>query len=446
MKTDIVDPRNATRRRAASATTVAALTVGVGVGVGVGLSASPAGAAPLTPQGPAATGASSNTNIDNNSREAVRNAFTTWYLPTQSAPIGWSGSVARCDPGAPSAVTSNATLSAVNYFRSLAGVRPVTFDPGLSSSAQQAALMMTANNSLSHNPPGWWRCWSGQGAEAAARSNLSLGVTGAAGVTAMINDSGAGNSAVGHRRWILEPTRATMGAGSTSNALALHTMGAVAPRLDSSPIAWPSAGYFPRELEPSRRWSLTIPGADFSAATVSVVGPDGALSVGRHAPVNGYGDPTLVWQVNDLVERSGLPDRTYRVTVNGIRGWWSSSHSYTVTMIDGVVHGQHAPMGDLNEITVNGNEVTVWGWAFDGNLPGGGLGVELAVGPWAGIVPGGIERPELAQFGIPTRSGFRQTVSIPTGTHDVCLRALDHDGAGYSGIRPLLACRQIVVK
>lgn len=447
MTTDIVDPRNAARRRAASATTVAALTVGVGVGVGVAMSAAPAGAAPLSPASPASPTASANSHIDGNSRESVQAAFTSWFLPTQDVAIGWNGSAASCVAGAPSPSAQSATLAAVNYFRAHTGLRPVTFDAGLSASAQQAALMMTANNSLSHSPPGWWRCWSGAGAEAAGRSNLSLGTAGARGVTSMMQDSGASNAAVGHRRWILDPTRTTMGAGSTSNSLALQVMGATRGRLDSNPVAWPSAGYFPRELEPGRRWSLSIPGADFSGATVSVSGPGGQqMSVGRHSPANGYADPTLVWEMNDLVENVGMPDRSYRVTVDGIRGWWSSSYSYTTTMINGIADGQHAPRGDISALGVDGRRVTVWGWAWDPNAPGGSLGVHLRIGPWEGVVPAVHDRPELTQFGVPSKSGFAHAVDLPPGTHEVCASALDHNGVGYTGVRTQLACQQIVIK
>ena len=43
---------------------------------------------------------------------------------------------------------------------------------------------------------------------------------------------------------------------------------------DATPVAWPAAGWFPEELV-DERWSLSIYGADFSNATVSVT-RDGA--------------------------------------------------------------------------------------------------------------------------------------------------------------------------
>lgn len=447
MTIDIVDPRSAARRRAASATTVAALTVGVGVGVGVALSAAPAGAAPVAPNSPAGSTASTNSKIDANSRDAVQAAFTSWFLPSQNVPIGWDGSAAGCVAGAPSPTAQAATLSTVNYFRAQSGLPSVTFDPGLSYGAQQAALMMTANNSLSHTPPGWWRCWTGPGADAAARSNLSLGTAGAQGVTAMMQDSGASNTPVGHRRWILDPTRTTMGAGSTSNALALQVMGASRARLDTNPVAWPSAGYFPRELEPGRRWSLSIPGADFSGASVTVTGPGGQqISTSRHAPVGGYADPTLVWEMNNLIEHGGLPDRTYRVTVNGIRGWWSSSHTYNVTMIDGVAPNQSAPVGDLSMVQVVGNQVTVRGWALDHNSLWSNLQIELRAAGQSATVHTGWDWPELEQFGLPRYSAYAHTMTLPPGSHDVCAYALDHNGTTTTGVQTLIGCRQAIIK
>ena len=62
----------------------------------------------------------------------------------------------------------DATALRVNYFRAMAGVSAaVTFSDALGAKAQQAALMMSANNSLSHFPPTTWLDYTQAGAEAA---------------------------------------------------------------------------------------------------------------------------------------------------------------------------------------------------------------------------------------------------------------------------------------
>jgi len=67
--------------------------------------------------------------------------------------------------------------------------------------------MMDANNSLNHNPPTSWTCYSAGGAEAASHSNLSLGYNTTSAVTGQMNDDGSNNYFCGHRRWILFQSR-----------------------------------------------------------------------------------------------------------------------------------------------------------------------------------------------------------------------------------------------
>lgn len=104
-------------------------------------------------------------------------------MPALTTPVEWSGSVAGCNAGSASASTQAATLSAVNYFRGLAHLDPVTLDPALTSADQSAALMMHANYSLSQFPPSSWTCYTAAGAAAAGRSNLALGISGPGGAT-----------------------------------------------------------------------------------------------------------------------------------------------------------------------------------------------------------------------------------------------------------------------
>lgn len=59
--------------------------------------------------------------------------------------------------------------------QAMAGVpATVKFNSTLSKKAQRAALMMAANQDLSHFPPAGWKCYAKDGAEAAGNSNLSL--------------------------------------------------------------------------------------------------------------------------------------------------------------------------------------------------------------------------------------------------------------------------------
>ncbi len=389
--------------------------------------------------------------VDRTSRAAVVNAYRRVYLPALHTPIGWTGSIASCQAGSVSSAAQSATLAMVNYFRSMVDLPGVTFDPALSAKSQRAALMMSANNALDHFPPSTWACWSADGAEAAGSSNLALGVGGAAAVDLQVDDPGAGNTAAGHRRWIMYPPTLTMGSGSTSNANSLWVFGARGDRPHTKAVEWPSAGYFPRELEPGGRWSVSIPGADLDGATVRVTGPTGAvLPATVHRPAYGYGDPTLVWDLGRLGEVAGRGDRTYRVDVSGIAGWTSTTHSYRVTLVDASPPVQHAPVGGLDDVVVVGDEVVVRGWAADRNLPAGGLRVrvrtERSPGEWSTVVVAWLPRPGLATFGLPTAAGFEARARFRPGTYRICADALDHTDERQTTTPTWLGCREIVVK
>jgi len=275
--------------------------------------------------------------IDRQSRSSVRRAFTDELLPALMAPIAWSGSTTGCAAGTTSAAHQTATLRTVNWYRRFVGLTPVTFDPTYSAKAQQAALMMQANNDLNHFPPGTWACYTTDGAQAAGSSNLALGTrNGPDAINLYIHDPGADNTEVGHRRWVLDPQRVSMGSGTTATANALWVFGA-AQALPSTPavVAWPADGYFPNELEPGGRWSLSVPGADFGAASVTVTdSASDTYATTIHPVANGYGQNTLVWQVEGLNHGDGDGDRDFFVTVTGISGWIQSSYSYTVKMFD----------------------------------------------------------------------------------------------------------------
>ncbi|MGY1592938.1 fibronectin type III domain-containing protein [Geodermatophilus sp. SYSU D00708] len=275
--------------------------------------------------------------IDGFSRSAVVKAWKDVAVPALAVPTRWNGSVQRCQPGAPSAAAQQATLTMVNLFRDLADLPRVRFDAALSAQAQQAALIMAANNGLSHQPPRSWACYTAAGAAAAGKSNLALGVTtGAAAVASAYMDD-AGVASAGHRRWLLDPNQRTLGSGQTDRTNALYVIGADRAPDPAAPewIPWPSAGYLPVQAEPEGHWSLSNPSADFSDATVRVVDEAGrALPVTVQPVMADRGPNTLVFDVRTGY-RSGGADRSFTVTVAGIhRGAQTVTHTWTTRLFD----------------------------------------------------------------------------------------------------------------
>jgi uncharacterized protein YkwD len=324
-----IRPRRAPRRRPVR--TAAAVLVPL-CALGAWAAPPPATAAGAPPPRPAATG------IDRASRESVRAAYLNRLRPAHLTPVRWSGSVSRCAAGAPSGATQAATRDAVNYYRAMAQLAPVSFDTALSGPAQKAALMMDANDALSHDPPSSWRCWSDDGAAAAGRSNLALGSGGAAAVSLYMADPGPGNTMVGHRRWILHAPTRSMGSGSTPTAHALTVFGGETATAGAPAwVPWPTPGYFPAEIEPDGLWSLSsnLPAVDLRRTSVTVTSAGRKLPVRRYSVVSGYGPETVSWYVKGVRAPSGSGVASYRVTVHGIRvDGRERSHSYLVRLFD----------------------------------------------------------------------------------------------------------------
>lgn len=280
------------------------------------------------------------TGVDTFSRSAVTTAYRGVYLPALDVPIGWTGSVSGCAAGTHATPARTATLTAINYFRSMGGLTPASLDAARLTTQQATALVMSANHQLSHSIDASWRCYTSAAATGASTSNLALGAAGAQAIGLYMND--AGIASVGHRRWVMSPATTVMASGSTSDANALFVIGPRASTFANPTwVPWPTPGYFPAALEPGGYWSLTADDRfryTFAGARVSVTDP-----LGRRVPVNvlpaqqGFGNDTLVWTVSEVPAPTGGRVDTYTVAVTGITDTLHAttvSTSYTVGLYD----------------------------------------------------------------------------------------------------------------
>ncbi len=276
-------------------------------------------------------------DVAGQSRDAVVAQFQSVLLPALAVPNEWTGSIAGCSSGSSSPAYQQATLAAVNYVRGLVSLPAVSLDPGMNADAQAAALIMAAQGDLSHFPPSTWNCWSQQGAAGAGRSNLYLGRSGARSIVGYMDDPGANNLLVGHRRWILDSGATLIGTGDTANTNALAVIGAPRRTSPQAWIPWPAPGYFPWQMEPEGRWSLGRPEADFTGASVSVTIGGSAIPVTVTPPVDGYGDNTISWdmQLPPTVRQQHPEDMNVDVAVDGIRlpDGSTTSYRYAVSLI-----------------------------------------------------------------------------------------------------------------
>ena len=290
--------------------------------------------------------ASAEQSIDRQDRNSVISAYQSWLAPLLLIPTGWDGDLSECRAGNPSTESQQAVLSAVNYMRAMADLKPVSLNDALSKRSQQAALIMAANDIITHDPPKSARCWTEDGYLGAKNGNLALGygygpdelanVTGARAVVSYMIDPGPGNGPVGHRRWLLFQKLAEIGNGDTNNANSLYVIGTDQRTRSPKWVAWPTAGYFPRELEPDGRWSLTYPKADFRKAKVTVRTPQGEIPVEKYRVRNGYADNSVSWEMQLPGDYAADPNADYPVSVvvSGIRvGGRTVSHEWTTTLV-----------------------------------------------------------------------------------------------------------------
>ncbi|MEJ6660810.1 MAG: CAP domain-containing protein, partial [Bacteroidia bacterium] len=240
-------------------------------------------------------------------------------------PWTWEGSKSSCNAGVIEIEIQEKVANRINYFRRNAGVPEVLFDAATNEYCQEAALMMTANNKLEHDPPKTWRCWSSEGAYAAKHSLLIKDANTSLAVTYAMDDK---NSSAGNRRWLLYPNGKVYGHGSTDNIAviwALDDSGSEdTARYKENAVTWPPKGYVP-QLMLFSNWTFSLY-QDLTDAKVEVIQDGTAIEVNVEKFVRGYGAPTLVF--TPAVNKTTLPDKsTFDVTVTLSNG---SKYSYAI--------------------------------------------------------------------------------------------------------------------
>ena len=248
----------------------------------------------------------------------------------------WSGDVANCEPGSVPEATMNKIFTRLSYFRIAAGLNNTVGENSAQSlMAQQTALMMHANQALSHDPPNTWSCYTEEGKLGAGKSLLTT-TKDAAAVDSYIRDRGADNFAIGHRRWLLWPKLQEIGVGNTSGYNALWVIGNGGPSPADAPefIAWPPEGFTPKRVA-YPRWSFSIPKADFKDATVRMALENGEkIELSIEEQVSGFGDPTLVW-VPNINPFDVEQDITYDISIeNVVVGEETKTFTYRVRLFD----------------------------------------------------------------------------------------------------------------
>ena len=201
-------------------------------------------------------------------------------------------------------------LESVNLMRMIAGLPDVYLYNGYSQMAQHGAVVLAANDTLTHTPSqpaGMDGDFYQNGYTAASRSNIAYGWMSSGSydmpmfTLGYMEDSGTGNvSTVGHRRWILNPNMKYTGFGFAINernaaysAMYAFDKSTAAPDYDF--ISWPSSGNFPTELASTQMpWHVTLNPSKFDVSKmntdsvkITITAPDGTSQTITGADVTG---------------------------------------------------------------------------------------------------------------------------------------------------------------
>lgn len=246
---------------------------------------------------------------------------TRWKADRANLSEGtWSGAVASCTAGDMTPEARENALRQVNLYRWLAGLPAVTLDPVKNQKEQECALMMRANNMLSHEPPTTWTCYTAAGAEGAGNSNISSGAAVSSVELYMIDPGNA--TTIGHRRWILSNSLGPIGIGGTDRSSCMWTLGGTG-KAGKPWMAWPAAGKIPlqaivgtRQSTDTTGWTVQSDGINLAGAQVSVT-------------VDGVAQPVTVTQLGanygsryairfNPMGWTTAAGKTYNVSVTGI--------------------------------------------------------------------------------------------------------------------------------
>lgn len=260
---------------------------------------------------------------------------TRWKADTANLAEGtWSGNADTCMAGDISADGRENALRMFNLVRWLADLPAVVTEDVRNQQAQACALMMTANDDLSHNPPTTWKCYTELGAKGASTSNISGG-PGVSSVLLYMVDGG-NETTFGHRRIILSNELGPIGLGSAGKggSSCMQNIGGKG-KAGKAWMAWPPPGPFPMQAYgdswqtlDKTGWSIQSKGIDLKSATVKVTsgGQDRPVTVEQLTP--GYGGADAIRIVlNGWKAEAGA---TYSVSVSGT----STPIAYDIQMID----------------------------------------------------------------------------------------------------------------
>jgi len=157
----------------------------------------------------------------------------------------------------------------LNLIRYMAGLPAIQLSDEMNEAAQYGAVLLAASE-FSHypsQPADMDNDFYSKGVSATSSSNIAWGYRDiASSISGYMSDEDPGNiSAVGHRRWLLNPKLYYVGFGEANNSFATKVFDQSGSGVDYDFISWPPSGNCPdsffRYYDP---WSITLNPSEYS--------------------------------------------------------------------------------------------------------------------------------------------------------------------------------------
>jgi|GEM_PF-851233 Cobalamin biosynthesis protein CobT (nicotinate-mononucleotide:5, 6-dimethylbenzimidazole phosphoribosyltransferase) len=261
--------------------------------------------------------------------------------------------VESCTSGIPSDNEKQKVLNRINYLRAIHNLKPVQYNDAYDEIAGECALVIAANNNLSHTPDSSWKCWSQFAYDGCYSSNINIAMTTNIDTYTidsstivdgfMTEENEVPPVTLGHRRWFIDPWLKTIafgradysdGAGHFVLGSAVRVINRDDPDdqqdisdTDIKFVAYPFENY-PAELyNDNVMMSFTVikdkfskysngTGITFSTATIAIIDPDNKTMKVKNIEFDteGYGVPNnLRWYVEGI-----QPNTKYNVTISNV--------------------------------------------------------------------------------------------------------------------------------
>ncbi|HNW82434.1 MAG TPA: CAP domain-containing protein [bacterium] len=248
--------------------------------------------------------------------------------------------VAKCAAGTVSGNEKDIVLKRVNYIRSLHDLPPVVYKDEDDVYAAECALIIAANEELSHTPGSDWKCYSEDAYTGCNKSNIFIqwGIDpllfkSKTVVDAFMTDEDV--ESLGHRRWLIDPWLAHISFGRADDfskkitGAAIKVINTDEQDISGSGIefvAYPYK-YYPAEFynenvmmsftvikDKMNKWNNDQ--VDFLTAAIAIKDPDNKLIKvsGKKSDSEGYGVPNnLRWYAQSV--ETGVK---YNVTITNV--------------------------------------------------------------------------------------------------------------------------------